>query len=331
MTFAAGPHAVQFYGSGDALAGNVCSALAVPLLRGEAAIVIAAEEHRDAFAAELRAADVDVAALRAAGRYLEFDAARTLATFMTDDGPDEQRFRAVVGRVVHDAVARHGAVSAYGEMVGLLAAAGQLVAALQLETLWSRLMSEVPFRLLCGYPREFFAEAASPLAMPSVCTAHDAVARTTTRTAAVNLPPDASAGALARRASRETCLAWGLRDREWVDDLLLVVSELVGNAVRHGSSQISLSLDARRDGLSLSVTDGSHALPEPRTEAELAEDGRGFAIIDALSDGWGVERQPLGKRVWVQLRPCPPAQAELAYAGRAATRAYGAALQATAT
>jgi anti-sigma regulatory factor (Ser/Thr protein kinase) len=92
-------------------------------------------------------------------------------------------------------------------------------------------------------------------------------------------------------------------DPTWIDDLGLVVSELVGNAVRHAGSTRALGLDVHGNRITVSVTDGSAALPVPRNSDELAEDGRGFAIIDTLCDLWGVERHPRGKRVWAQLRP----------------------------
>jgi len=305
MTAGACDHLVQFYAAGDPLATNVRSFLAVPLLRGEAAIVVATPEHRAAFAAELAAAGLDVPALQAAGRYLEMDAAATLATFMTDDGPDEGRFRDVVGAAVLDAVRRFGAVHAYGEMVGLLAEDRRLVDALELEALWSRLMGEQSFRLLCGYPHETFTGDSADAEMAAVHAAHDDEAATTRLSSALDLPLGPQAAALARQATVGVLRAWGLGDDEWYDDARLVVAELVGNAVRHASSRIALSLDAAGDRVTVSVTDGSAQVPLPRTDDDLAEDGRGFLIIDALAECWGVERHPQGKRVWVRLRPPP--------------------------
>lgn len=303
MTVDACAHLVQFYADGDPLGPNVCSFVAAPLLRGEAAVVVATSEHRAVFAAELSAAGLDVPALRREGRYIELDAAGTLSTFMTDDGPDEQRFRAVVGGVVSEAARRFGAVHAYGEMVGLLAAEGRLVAALELESLWSRLMvGEQSFRLLCGYPREAFGALDHP-EVADVCSAHDAVAPTTGLTAAFDLPLGAEAAGALRRAVRAILVAWGFHDRDWCDDAELVVSELLGNAVRHAASRVAVSLDAHEDQVTVSVTDGSAEVPQPRALSHFAENGRGVAIIDALSDGWGVERQPRGKRVWARLRP----------------------------
>jgi anti-sigma regulatory factor (Ser/Thr protein kinase) len=293
-------HQVQFFGTDDALVLNVAHFLAVPLLRGEAAVVIASAEHRELFAAELTGHGIDVAGLRQAGRYVDLDAAETLALFMTDAGPDEQRFREVVGGVVRRMEDRFGAVTAYGEMVGLLAAGDQLVAALELESMWSRLMAECRLRLLCGYPSEHVAEGTP---YESVCAAHDAVSAPRALSAVIDLPLGAEASARARRAAVGVCRAWGVTDPEWIDDAGLVVAELVGNAVRHSASPVALSLDTHDNRITVSVTDGSQALPEPRTSHELAEDGRGFGIIAALSEAWGVERHPSGKRVWARLRP----------------------------
>jgi anti-sigma regulatory factor (Ser/Thr protein kinase) len=292
-------HQVHLYAADDALRLTVASFLAVPLLRGEAAVVIATVEHRGLIADGLVGDGLDVPALRLSGRYLELDAADTLAGFMTEAGPDEPRFRAALGTLVAAAEHRFGAVTAYGEMVGLLAADDQLDTALRVERLWSRLLGEHRLRLLCGYPAEHVEAGTS---YESVCAVHDGVSAPRTLSAAIDLPAAPTASAQARRAARDVCLAWGVTDPDWIDDVGLVVGELVGNAVRHSSSSVALSLDAHDDRITVSVTDGSHALPLPRGTDELAEDGRGFAIIDALAVAWGVERHPSGKRVWAELR-----------------------------
>jgi anti-sigma regulatory factor (Ser/Thr protein kinase) len=293
-------HLVQFYDSDDGLGTTVSGFLAVPLLRGDAAVVIASIAHREVIAAQLSLTGIDVDTLRSTGRYVELDAAGTLAALMGQDGPDEQRFLDHVGTTVVEAVRRFGALTAYGEMVGLLAAEGRLVAALQLEQLWSRLMNDTRFRLLCGYP-DHTLEA--DVARQSVCAAHDAVTETAALSAAIDLPVGPEAASLARHAAISVCQAWGVTDLAWIDDAGLVVAELVGNAIRHASSSLALGLDVHGNRITVSVTDGSAALPVPRERDELAEGGRGVAIIHALCDRWGVERHPGAKRVWAQLRP----------------------------
>lgn len=86
----------------------------------------------------------------------------------------------------------------------------------------------------------------------------------------------------------------------------LLLSELVTNALRHGSPpgrEIAVSLH-RYDGLlRMEVEDAGDFLPRPRTPGLDDECGRGLALIAALSDDWGVApRQGPGKRVWVTLK-----------------------------
>ncbi len=96
-------------------------------------------------------------------------------------------------------------------------------------------------------------------------------------------------------------------EREGV--VLLLVSELVTNAVLHGRSRIELevSLHARSAGnmsaVLLAVTDESPLLPRQRRQADLPENGRGLAIVAELADEWGCVRvEPNGgKTVWFRV------------------------------
>ena len=92
-------------------------------------------------------------------------------------------------------------------------------------------------------------------------------------------------------------------DGDRADSAALVLSELVGNAVRHASGQ-SLQVRLRReeDVLRISVQDGSPTPPAPREASAEDESGRGMLIIDALSTAWGWERLPTGKVVWADVR-----------------------------
>ena len=82
-------------------------------------------------------------------------------------------------------------------------------------------------------------------------------------------------------------------------DILLVVSELVANAVMHARTPMTLSAETDGDGVRVAVADGSHVLPHwsPRSPTSMA--GRGLPLIARLSRSWGVEPLPGGgKRVW---------------------------------
>jgi hypothetical protein len=147
-------HLVQLYGSDPLpLARNVGRYLAEGLERGEAAVIIAARAHRDAFAAELEARGADSAAATRDDRLVVLDADETLARFMVDGQPDWDRFEASVGTVVRALAAAHPAgVRAYGEMVGVLWQAGRFAAAIRLEGFWNVLLGASDIRLFCAYP-----------------------------------------------------------------------------------------------------------------------------------------------------------------------------------
>lgn len=93
--------------------------------------------------------------------------------------------------------------------------------------------------------------------------------------------------------------------RELLEDLLLVTSELVTNAVQHGRPDIILRLGIDTDRIRVEVSDGNDELPtvsraEPHTDRPT---GRGLLIVAATATDWGVERNAnsAGKRVWAEL------------------------------
>lgn len=103
----------------------------------------------------------------------------------------------------------------------------------------------------------------------------------------------------ARRAVAECAARLGLEDV--THDLLLVVSELVTNAVRHGAPPVRLEVLADEDVVRIAVVDGEPGLPAPRDADRDAESGRGMALVDLLSDEHGVREQPPGKTVWASV------------------------------
>lgn len=99
------------------------------------------------------------------------------------------------------------------------------------------------------------------------------------------------------RVARQHLLQWlnGLGDEERRDDARLVVSELVGNAIRHarpledGTMQVAWAR-CEQDQLDISVTDGG-ALTQPERVEAAAFDlaGRGLAIVESVASRWWVE------------------------------------------
>ena len=91
-------------------------------------------------------------------------------------------------------------------------------------------------------------------------------------------------------------------------DIAIVVSELVTNAVRHAlpgagangpPGRVRLGLLQYRPWLLCAVADPGTATPVPRASGSLAETGRGLQMICALSDQWGYTKpSDAGKIVW---------------------------------
>ncbi|MFE1326592.1 SpoIIE family protein phosphatase [Streptomyces sp. NPDC058735] len=100
-------------------------------------------------------------------------------------------------------------------------------------------------------------------------------------------------------------------DRWGLDDLLfsteLTVSELLTNALRHGSEPISLRL-LRDRTLICEVADGSSTSPHLRRAADTDEGGRGLFLVAQLVQRWGTRYTPRGKVIWTEqsLAPVPP-------------------------
>lgn len=166
-------HVVQFY-EGDAfLLDSVRRFIGGALGCGEAGIVIATRSHRETIAEALQTAGVDVPAARAERRYVELDAADTLATFSVEGGLDAARFEAVVGEAIRGAASARGSrVRAFGEMVALLWAAGKQAQAIHLEELWNGLSRRLPFSLFCAYPIAAFRRASHAERFDAICDAH---------------------------------------------------------------------------------------------------------------------------------------------------------------
>ncbi|MFJ3811629.1 ATP-binding protein [Streptomyces sp. NPDC090073] len=104
------------------------------------------------------------------------------------------------------------------------------------------------------------------------------------REASFRLPATASSVPVARRFIRTVALSWGL-DGEMRDNAELVVSELTGNAVRHGRCDLDVTLALGSGGrLQVTVTDSGGDPPDSETPMDDDEGGRGLYIVHALAE-----------------------------------------------
>ncbi|HET6817889.1 MAG TPA: SpoIIE family protein phosphatase [Mycobacteriales bacterium] len=104
------------------------------------------------------------------------------------------------------------------------------------------------------------------------------------------------------RARRFTAEALRGVDSSIVDDVELVVSELVTNALLHGAAPVTLRLSTIGDRVRIEVEDGGRELPVRMRDDTDAMTGRGLALVSRLSNGWGVEPgEGRGKVVWAEV------------------------------
>ena len=165
-------HLVEFYDSEAFLAASVRDYLAPALRQGDAALVVATPSHRQAFEAALAATGVDLGAAGRKGLYLAVDAEETLAGFMTERGPDPSRFTTAVHNLVARVSGSGRPIRVYGEMVAVLWAEGNIVAAIAVEELWNDLARLHPLSILCAYPTAGFGRAETAGSFRAVCQLH---------------------------------------------------------------------------------------------------------------------------------------------------------------
>jgi anti-sigma regulatory factor (Ser/Thr protein kinase) len=94
--------------------------------------------------------------------------------------------------------------------------------------------------------------------------------------------------------------AWGLSGQQSADALLLM-SELVSNAVEHARTPLELRVSFTGISVLIEVSDDSQAGPElrPKDSSELR--GRGLQFVDALARAWSWRPNGNGKTVWAEI------------------------------
>ncbi|MER5686769.1 SpoIIE family protein phosphatase [Streptomyces sp. NPDC002205] len=118
------------------------------------------------------------------------------------------------------------------------------------------------------------------------------------RVLTLSLPADPEAAPIARAAARHQLKAWGV-DEETAYTTELIVSELVGNAVRYGAPPLQLRMIFEQM-LTCEVSDTATSAPQVKHARTIDETGRGLFIIASLADQWGTRHQPQGKTVWAE-------------------------------
>lgn len=87
-----------------------------------------------------------------------------------------------------------------------------------------------------------------------------------------------------------------------LEDVKLLVSELVTNAVVHADSDVEVAVRLLNDAVRIEVVDRAPAQPlRPSDPPQDAESGRGLLLVETLASAWGVEALDQGKVVWFEV------------------------------
>ncbi|MFJ6632951.1 SpoIIE family protein phosphatase [Streptomyces sp. NPDC091376] len=108
----------------------------------------------------------------------------------------------------------------------------------------------------------------------------------------------------ARRFTARTLRSWGVVEE--LDAALLVVSELVTNAIAHTQGEVRLDVTLSSDRLRIAVNDASPRSPvKPANQNWEATGGRGLLIVEASTASWGSVPLSGGKQVWAEIPLAP--------------------------
>ncbi|MGQ0678320.1 MAG: ATP-binding protein [Actinomycetota bacterium] len=116
---------------------------------------------------------------------------------------------------------------------------------------------------------------------------------------ALHIPADSSAIAGARRFTEGFLRSHGLSEQ--INTMVLLISEVVTNAILHGGSGAELRLIVSGGSIRAEVKDRSPMFPSVRQYSEDATTGRGMVIVQALASAWGTRSEGDGKVVWFTL------------------------------
>jgi two-component sensor histidine kinase len=94
---------------------------------------------------------------------------------------------------------------------------------------------------------------------------------------------------------------------DFEDAVLLLVTELVTNAIVHARSPVQVSVAVDDSRVRVAVHDRAPRPPIRRPASEEALNGRGLLLLERLSDRWGFDAGPAGKSVWFEIGTEPAA------------------------
>jgi hypothetical protein len=151
-------HVAQFYEHDSVLLDTLAGFVGGGLKQGDGVIVLATAEHLRALDQRLDASGLNLQQAKSQDQYITFLAEDALGEFMVNQWPDDELFANFVAELLARAQTGGRRVRAFGELVALMWARGQVAATVRLEFLWHQLCHQQSFSLFCAYPKAGFTE-----------------------------------------------------------------------------------------------------------------------------------------------------------------------------
>ena len=107
----------------------------------------------------------------------------------------------------------------------------------------------------------------------------------------------------ARHFVGDALRGWACDPSQVVGPSVFLANELVTNAVVHAGGSFDLTVRLQEGRVRIEVRDTSSAVPRVVPWEDVATEGRGLHLVDAMAAAWGTEPAPKGdgKVVWCEL------------------------------
>jgi len=165
---ACGEHIVHMYDSEESLLQLLETFVVGGIRNGDAAVVVATNEHITEIFKRLTSAGFDPLALKLKDQFIPVEADVMITKFFVNGSPDEILFNHHFNKILRKAKSGNRQVRAFGEMVALLYARGLTEQTIQLEILWNKFCQSNCLSLFCAYPQQLLNKADLQL----VCCEH---------------------------------------------------------------------------------------------------------------------------------------------------------------
>lgn len=168
-------HSVHFYEQDEALIQRLGTIALAAFDADKPAFLILTDEHKQQLSTFFRKRGVDPYLMERRGLLIALDAETALRKFFKRGKLNVRIFRSTIQRLLDSVTDSSGetvkGMMVFGEMVAILWKAGHERAALELESLWNRMLEVHDFQLHCAYPKDLFG-ATHFAEIQSICELH---------------------------------------------------------------------------------------------------------------------------------------------------------------